>query len=134
MKHPLLMLFTVLLLTSCQVEERHSGGPMIIRPDTPETTLIARADVLREGERVGRLRTYRFGDDASKFVTRVFDVRERPLGYITPDGKAYRVRAHGGSDLVAIGDTVEKNVAEILGMPGQRIEIKPATAGQDQSK
>lgn len=131
MKHLTTTLVLAFAATACQVEERPTAGPMVIRADTPETTLVALADILRSGERVGRLRTYRFGDDAAKFVRRVFDNRDRPLGYITSDGKAYRVRAHGGPDLVAIGGTIEKSVAAILGMPGQRVEVKPAK-GQDQ--
>ena len=133
MKHLPTMLVLACAATACQVEERHAGGPLVIRADTPPTTLVAMSDVLRGDIRVGRVRTYRFGDDAARFVRRVFDARNRPLGYITSDGKAYRVRAHGGPDLVAIGGAIEKSVAAILGMSGQRVSLKP-TKGPDQGK
>jgi hypothetical protein len=133
MKHLLTMLVISFAATACQVEERYAGGPLVIRADTPETTLVAMFDVLRGDSRVGRVRIYRFGDDATKFVRRVFDTRGRPLGYITSDGKAYRVRAHGGPDLVAIGGAIEKSVAAVLGMSGERVALKPAK-GPDQGK
>ena len=131
MKHLSSMLVFAFVATACQVEERHVGGPVVIRADTPETTLVALADVMKGKRRIGRMRTYRFGEDPTEFVQRVYDNRDRPLGYITSGGQAYRVRAHGGPDLVAIGTVTEKSVALILGIAGKRVELRPVTR-QDQ--
>ncbi len=119
------LLAIALVLASCQVTERSQGGPVVIRPDTPESTLVGLSDVLRGKERVAVLRRYRFGEDDARYVIRIYDLRDRPLGYILPDGKTYRVRAHGGSDLVSSATTTEKNVAALLGIPRTPLRIKP---------
>lgn len=123
------VLIAVLALTACQVKERRVGR-VTVRADTPDTTLIALADVFSVDDagaetKVGTVRTFEFDDDARNKVTRVYDRRDRPVGYITEDGKAYRVRAHDGQDLVSVAARLESNVASVLGMPGARLRIKP---------
>ena len=124
-----LFILVGLLAVGCEVKERPVGR-VVVRPDTPDTRLVGLADVFSVDdsgaeEKIALLRTFEFVDEDQRRVIRVYDKRGRPVGYVTDDGKAYRVRAHSGQDLVAVSPRLEDNVAAVLSARGTRLRIKP---------
>lgn len=114
----------------CQ-QESLDIGPTVIKPaPLPERTLVSAGDVY-DGERlVGHVRTYSVGGENGTRVTRVFNLRNDSLGYVTDDGRAFRRRAHGGADLVANSPDLGLNVAAVMDLPLRKLEIR--VARQDQ--
>jgi len=110
-------------LSACQ-QEYHPVEPPVVKVPTTKQTLVATADVYQGQELVGHLRTFRLEDEGGVQVTRVYDLRDEHIGYITEDGRAFRRSAHGGHDLVANSSTQSKNVAAIFGRPLERMTIK----------
>ena len=126
----LLLAVTALpLMTACQTEII-STAPPEVKMSPSNHTLTGLSDVFQGDRRIGTLRTYRFNGDNHREFIRVYNLRNDDLGYITDDGRAFRIRAHGGPDLVANNTDLSKNVAAVFGLPLQKMEIKVVASAQ----
>lgn len=119
-----LLAAVALFLPACQEEYQPVEPPVIKVPPPGKRTLVETAEIYKDGRLIGRLRTFRLDDQGGVQVTRVYDLRNEHLGYITEDHRAFRRTAHGGHDLVANSSDQSKNVAAILGRPLERLTIK----------
>jgi hypothetical protein len=87
-------------------------------------TTLASARILRNGEPVGSLRTFRVrGVRGERIVHQVQDLHMNALGFIDQTNCAYRLSAHSGAELVANSSDRRRNVAAILGAYGSNIEL-----------
>lgn len=111
-------------ILGCQHETHEVSTAPEIRPDVPRTTLVGRASVYHDGRLVAVLKTFRFEETGERTMTRVLDLRENSLGYLTDDGRAFKHTAHGGTDLVANSTDIRRNVAAVIGMPTATLSIQ----------
>ena len=73
-----------------------------------------------DGKNVGTLRTSRVIDGDSndrndRYQHWVENERGDTMGFVTDDGRAYRLRAHAGPELVASSDRMSINILAVFG-------------------
>ncbi len=113
----------LVLCSSCQTRERPVGPVSVRTREAPPSALVAVSDLTRGDEKVGIMRTFAFEDESGAQFKRVYDAYDRYVGYISHDGQAFQITAHGGEDLVSTGSDDRRNAAAILGMPGAQIQV-----------
>jgi hypothetical protein len=128
------VLAATLAVCSCTTEVQPIGPPEVrVRQDPKE--LLGTSKILRDGEEVGALRTFRVhGPAGNHVVQEVRDVHLNTLGYIDEQSCAWRYSAHEGPMCVANSSDRRRNVAAILGAYGAAVEIVEAEPASVQER
>ncbi len=124
-----LVLLVTVGITACQ-RQVVTTTPLVVKMPVPGRTLVETSDVFKNGKLFGRMRKFRFDDLKRSYVTRIYNLRNDHMGYVTEDGRAFKLRAHGGHDLVANHRDMRQNVAAVMGVPLERVDIKVVASAQ----
>jgi hypothetical protein len=115
---------SVILPAPACTHEVQPIGPPAVRFEQKTREPIAAAKILRDGEPVGSLRTFRVrASSGDRVLHQVQDLYLNPLGFIDEQNCAFRITAHTGPELVANSSDRRRNVAAILGAYGSQIEL-----------
>jgi hypothetical protein len=120
------LLAATLAAASCTTVVEPVGPPQVrVRQDPKE--LVAESKIMRNGEEVGALRTFRIHSPGGKRVVHeVRDLHLNTLGYIDEQSCAWRYSAHEAPACVSNSSDRRRSVAAILGSYGASIELVEA--------
>ncbi len=137
LRHGALVLLGLLFVSACSSSVEYTREPQIRYADARDRYEdISLHKIFHDGKLMGYADSKRLKDgDSNDYNDRheifILDANHDMVGYITDHNQAFRLRAHGPSELVAVNDDLGRNVQAIFGWRQGTVTLKRMVYQED---